>query len=55
VEVLYKMTEFWMPPHDRTIAWNDPQIGIRWPLEGQPIVSAKDAAGAPLSKAELFA
>jgi dTDP-4-dehydrorhamnose 3,5-epimerase len=48
------MTELWMPQHDRTVVWNDPVIGVRWPLQGQPVVSAKDAAGALLSKAELY-
>jgi len=54
VDVLYKMTELWMPQHDRTIIWNDAQIAIRWPLQGQPVVSTKDAAGPSLTKAELY-
>ena len=53
-DVLYKMTDFWAPEHERTIAWNDPAVGIQWPLEGQPVLSAKDAAGIPFAKAELF-
>lgn len=55
VDVLYKMTELWMPQHDRTIAWNDPAVGIDWPAAGKPVVSAKDAAGVAFEKAELFA
>jgi len=55
VDVLYKMTELWMPQHDRTIAWNDPAVGIDWPAAGKPVVSAKDAAGVAFGKAELFA
>jgi dTDP-4-dehydrorhamnose 3,5-epimerase len=55
VDVLYKMTELWMPQHDRTNAWNDPAVGIDWPAAGKPMVSAKDAAGVAFEKAELFA
>ena len=55
-EFLYKATDFYAPEWERTILWNDPQIGIDWPLvDGQsPVVSAKDAAGVPLSQAETF-
>ena len=55
VDVLYKMTDFWMPEHERTIVWNDPEIGVRWPLAGQPVLSKKDAAGIRLAEAEVFA
>ncbi|TDA66653.1 MAG: dTDP-4-dehydrorhamnose 3,5-epimerase [Chloroflexi bacterium] len=55
-EFLYKATDFYAPEGERTILWNDPQIGIDWPLlNGQPpLVSAKDAAGRPLNQAETF-
>jgi len=53
-EVLYKMTEFWVPEHERTILWNDPQIGVRWPLAGAPVLSAKDKSGKRLVDADLF-
>ncbi|MFA5835431.1 MAG: dTDP-4-dehydrorhamnose 3,5-epimerase [Bellilinea sp.] len=55
-EFLYKVTDFYAPELERTILWNDPQIGIDWPLvDGQsPLMSAKDAAGALLSQAETF-
>ena len=53
VDVLYKMTEFWMPQHDRTILWNDRAIGIKWPVD-QPVLSAKDQAGKALGQAEVF-
>ena len=55
-EFLYKATDFYAPEWERTILWNDPQIGIDWPLvDGQPpLVSARDAAGALLSQAETF-
>jgi dTDP-4-dehydrorhamnose 3,5-epimerase len=51
-DVLYKMTEFWAPEHERTVLWNDPDIGVRWPLEGAPLLSEKDKAGRRLSEAE---
>jgi dTDP-4-dehydrorhamnose 3,5-epimerase len=54
VDVLYKMTELWMPQHDRTILWNDGSIGIRWPVQ-KPVLSGKDQAGKPFKEAELFA
>jgi dTDP-4-dehydrorhamnose 3,5-epimerase len=44
-EVLYKATDYYAPAHERTILWNDPTLGIAWPLTGQPQVSGKDAAG----------
>jgi len=49
-EVLYKTTEEYSPVHDAGIRWNDPEIGIHWPIE-EPILSAKDAALPPLRKA----
>ena len=53
-DVLYKLDEFWSPPHERTLAWNDADIGVRWPLQGEPILSDKDRRGAPSRSAELF-
>lgn len=53
-EVLYKATDYYAPQWERAILWNDPALGIRWPAGPAPIVSAKDAAGLPLSQAELF-
>ncbi len=53
-DVLYKTTEYWFGEHDRAILWNDPAIGIDWPLQGVPIVSDKDAAAPLLARAELF-
>lgn len=41
-EVLYKVSDYYSPEHEVGIAWNDPEIGIRWPLEGNPVLSAKD-------------
>ena len=52
--VLYKMTEFWSPEHERILLWSDPEIGVRWPLRGTPILSSKDAAAPPLGEAEVY-
>ena len=53
-EVLYKTTDFYAPEHERSIAWNDPELAIAWPLEGTPTLSSKDSQGARLRDAELF-
>jgi dTDP-4-dehydrorhamnose 3,5-epimerase len=53
-QVLYKTTDFWYPEHERCIAWNDPHIGIQWPLETDPILAAKDAAAKILSQSECY-
>ena len=53
-EVLYKTTDYWAPEHERCIAWNDPDLTVQWPIEGFPILSAKDANGATLVRAEGF-
>jgi dTDP-4-dehydrorhamnose 3,5-epimerase len=53
-EVLYKTTDFYAPEHERSIAWNDPDLKIDWPLSGAPLLSPKDAAGLRLRDAELF-
>ena len=49
-DVLYKQTAYYDPAVERGIAWNDPEIGIRWPAEIEPIVSARDAAAPTLSE-----
>ena len=54
-EVLYKTTDYWAPAHERTIAWNDPDLGIPWPLQAEPLLSAKDRAGVRLKDAEVYA
>lgn len=53
-EFLYKTTDYWAPEHERCIAWDDLSIGIEWPSNGQPVLSAKDQLGKPLSAAEVF-
>ena len=52
-DVLYKTTDFYSAPSERTILWNDPSLGITWPLSADPIVSAKDAAGTAFHQTEL--
>lgn len=52
VEVQYKVDELYSPEHDRGIAWNDPDIGIKWPVEVTPILSAKDKIAPLLREAE---
>jgi dTDP-4-dehydrorhamnose 3,5-epimerase len=54
-EFLYKTTDFYAPEHERCIRWDDPDIGIDWPLTGEPLLSQKDRQGLPLKEAELFA
>src|ERR1700728_3005041 len=52
--VLYKATDFYAPEHERTLAWNDPQLKINWELDGEPVVSAKDQRGVAFRDAESF-
>jgi dTDP-4-dehydrorhamnose 3,5-epimerase len=55
-DFLYKTTDYYAPEYERCIAWNDPAIGIDWPLAGiEPKLSAKDQAGVSLAQAEVFA
>jgi dTDP-4-dehydrorhamnose 3,5-epimerase len=54
-ECLYKTTAYYAPEHERCIAWNDPTIGIQWPINGEPVLSAKDQQGKSLAGAEHFA
>jgi dTDP-4-dehydrorhamnose 3,5-epimerase len=53
-QVLYKATDYYAPQHERTLAWNDPDLKIAWELDGEPIVSAKDQRGLTLRTAETF-
>ena len=53
-DFLYKTSDFYTPTAERCIMWNDPQIGIDWPLIVAPQVSAKDAQGLPFAQADLF-
>jgi dTDP-4-dehydrorhamnose 3,5-epimerase len=54
-QFLYKTTDYWYQAHERSIAWNDPAIGIEWPLDYEPLLAAKDAVAAKLCDAEVFA
>jgi dTDP-4-dehydrorhamnose 3,5-epimerase len=58
-EVAYKASEFYAPENERSLLWNDPAIGIDWPLHligpHGPVLSAKDAAGTLLQNAEVYA
>lgn len=53
-EFQYKCTDYYAPECERCIRWDDPQLAIAWPLAGEPLVSAKDAAGVRLADAECF-
>ena len=53
-EFLYKATDHYAPEHERCIAWNDPAIGIDWPVTTQPSLSIKDQRGLALREAETF-
>jgi dTDP-4-dehydrorhamnose 3,5-epimerase len=54
-DFLYKCTDYYAPEHDRSIRWDDPAIGIEWPLDGiEPILSGKDAAAPLLADAETY-
>jgi len=52
-EFLYKTTDYWYPEHERTLLWNDPALGIAWPVAA-PQLAGKDAAGTPLQSAETY-
>ena len=54
-DVLYKTTDYYAPEHERCLIWNDPEVGIDWPLDREPVLSAKDRSGLSLAKAEVFA
>lgn len=53
-DFLYKATDYYAPQFERCILWNDSQIGIQWPHEGYPLLSAKDKLGSLLSQAQIF-
>ena len=55
-DFLYKTTDYYAPQFERSLAWNDPTVGVEWPLAGvAPLLSAKDIAGKPLAECETFA
>ena len=54
-EFLYKTTDYYAPAHERSLLWNDPDVGVAWPITGEPQLAAKDAAAKRLDEAEVFA
>jgi dTDP-4-dehydrorhamnose 3,5-epimerase len=54
-EVQYKTTDYYAPEDERTLLWNDAALAIPWPLEGEPLLAAKDRHGRPLAEAETYA
>jgi len=54
-EFLYKTTDYWAPEHERSIRWDDPDLAIDWPLQGNaPLLSKKDQEAQSFREAELF-
>jgi dTDP-4-dehydrorhamnose 3,5-epimerase len=53
-EFLYKTTDYYAPAHERSLLWNDPDVGVAWPITGEPQLAAKDAAAKSLDEAEVF-
>jgi dTDP-4-dehydrorhamnose 3,5-epimerase len=53
-DFLYKTTDYYAPEFERCLKWDDPKIGIEWPVEGTPVVSAKDQQGKAFSDAEVY-
>ena len=53
-DVFYKCSDFYYPEHERTLLWDDPDIGIDWPFEGEPLLSEKDRAGTPFGQVDTF-
>jgi dTDP-4-dehydrorhamnose 3,5-epimerase len=52
---LYKTTDYWYPAHERSLRWDDPTVGIEWPMPGLPQLAAKDAAAHLWDQADKFA
>jgi dTDP-4-dehydrorhamnose 3,5-epimerase len=54
-DFMYKCTGYYAQEHEHCLLWNDPEIGIEWPLDGiTPLLSAKDAVGTPLAQAVTY-
>ena len=53
-EFLYKTTDYWYPEFERSLLWSDPQVGVQWPIQGEPLLAPKDAAAALLAHAQTF-
>jgi len=53
-EFLYKTTDYWYPEYERSLLWNDPQVGIDWPIQDAPQLAKKDAEGSLFASADTF-
>jgi len=53
-EFLYKTTDYYHPEFERSLLWRDPTVGIQWPIDGEPLLAAKDKAATTLENAEIF-
>jgi dTDP-4-dehydrorhamnose 3,5-epimerase len=53
-EFLYKTTDYYAPAYERSLLWNDPELGIEWPIGEEPILSGKDQAGTRFKEADVF-
>ena len=53
-EFVYKCTDYYNPKAEHSLIWNDPTVGIDWPLQGEPNLSPKDLAGKVLAEAVTF-
>ncbi|MDR3429440.1 dTDP-4-dehydrorhamnose 3,5-epimerase [Silvimonas sp.] len=53
-EFLYKTTDYWFKDYERSLAWDDPELGVVWPLKEAPIISDKDAQGLLFAAAEVY-
>ena len=54
-EITYKCTDYYAAEHERSLLWNDPEVGIEWPLaDSEMLLSNKDENAAPLAQCELY-
>ena len=53
-EFLYKTTDYWFAEHERSLVWNDPDVGIDWPIDFSPQLAAKDQNGRSLKNADVY-
>lgn len=53
-DTLYKATDYYARDHERTLLWNDPALGIEWPLDEPPLLAPKDRMGTPLAACEVY-
>jgi dTDP-4-dehydrorhamnose 3,5-epimerase len=53
-EFLYKTTDYYAPAYERSLLWNDPELGIEWPITEEPILSGKDQVGQLFKEADVF-